>query len=466
MTENGLTFYIPFGIHIIMNTLFYNKFFYHIYPLGLCNCPKRNDFSCPAGNAFEKLTPELANLKKLGINALYIGPIFESTAHGYDTLDYYHVDRRLGNNEKFKEFCQQCHKHEISVVLDAVFNHTGRDFFVFKDLQQNGWNSDYKDWYINIDFNRRSNVGDSFDYEGWAGCKDLVKLNLHNPEVRKHIFGAIDFWIDEFQIDGLRIDAADVISTDFLDALNAHCKSRKPDFWLMGEVVHGDYNNWAQKGRLDSVTNYQIYKALWSSLNDINFHELSYNLNWQFGQNGIYKTFLPYNFLDNHDVNRIASTVNKLEHLFLVYSLLFTIPGIPSIYYGSEIGLNGKRNNDGDFELRPSLPPFSCIPDFARPTVDSSSLWETIYQLAKIRQEQISLQLGDYKELSVTHDTFAFERNYDSQKIIVVINASDQEKQIFVNANGEYENLLTGKRFFCNENLSVHANWISIIKKK
>ena len=357
-----------------MNTLFSDKFFYHIYPLGLCNCPKKNDFSSPAGNAFEKLTEDLDRLKNLGINALYIGPIFESSAHGYDTLDYFHVDRRLGNNEKFADFCKECHNRGIAVILDTVFNHTGREFFAFKDLQQNGWNSNYKDWYLKIDFSRKSNFGDCFDYEGWAGCKDLVKLNLENPEVKNHLFSAVDFWIDNFHIDGLRLDAADVMSKKFLKDLSNHCKNKKSDFWLMGEVVHGDYNDWINQGELDSVTNYQIYKSLWSAFNDKNLFELSYNLKREFGDGGIYKSFLPYNFLDNHDVNRLGSTIKNTKHLFLLYGLLFLIPGIPSIYYGSEFGIRGTRNNQGDFELRPSLPPFSQIPDFAKPFVNSEVL--------------------------------------------------------------------------------------------
>ena len=209
------------------------------------------------------------------------------------------------------------------MILDAVFNHTGRHFFAFRDLQQKGWDSQYKDWYLNVDFSRKSCFGDNFDYEGWAGCKDLVKLNLENQEVRNHLFSVVDFWIDTFKIDGLRLDAADVISKDFLDVLNYHCKNKKTDFWLMGEVVHGDYNDWVKDGRLDSVTNYQIYKALWSSLNDNNLFELSYNLNREFGGNGMYKSFLPYNFLDNHDVNRIASNLKNHKHLFLIYAIFF-----------------------------------------------------------------------------------------------------------------------------------------------
>lgn len=449
-----------------MNTTFSDKIFYHIYPFGLCGCPKTNNFSSPAGNAFELLALELDKLVSLGINALYLGPVFESTAHGYDTLDYFHVDRRLGNNEKFAIFCEECHRRGISVVLDAVFNHTGRDFFAFKDLQTNGINSQYKDWYTNIDFSRHSNFGDFFDYEGWAGCKDLVKLNLKNPDVQNHLFSAVDFWIEQFNIDGLRLDAADVIDKEFLDRLSSHCKNKKSDFWLMGEVVHGDYNEWAKEGRLDSVTNYQIYKALWSALNDKNLFELSYNLKREFGESGMYTSFLPYNFLDNHDVNRIANSIQKTEHLFLVYALLFLIPGIPSIYYGSEYGIRGKRGNQGDYELRPSLPPFSSIPEYAIPFVDSQSLLKSIKGFARIRKNQVVLQKGNYKELSVTNETLAFERCFQGKKIIVALNCSSEKKEIFIGGNhkGHGENLLTGEKLTFGEKILVHKNWISIIK--
>lgn len=455
-----------------MNALFSDKFFYHIYPLGLCGCPKKNDFSCPAGNAFEKLSLELERIKNLGVNALYIGPIFESTAHGYDTLDYFYVDRRLGNNEKFATFCKECHNQGISVILDAVFNHTGRDFFAFKDLQQKGKDSEYKDWYLNVDFEGHSCFGDNFDYEGWAGCKDLVKLNLENQDVQNHIFSAVDFWIETFQIDGLRLDAADVISPVFLDKLSLHCKNKKSDFWLLGEVVHGDYNNWAKNGRLDSVTNYQIYKSLWSAFNDKNLFELSYNLNREFGENGIYKSLQLYNFLDNHDVNRLASTVKKQEHIFLLYALLFTIPGIPSIYYGSEFGIRGMRGEYDDFELRPSLPPFSQVPDFAKPNINSEELQKVITKFSKIRKNQPAFQLGNYKELSVTNETFAFERKFNDEKIIVAVNISSEEKEIVLkNLQKEdfgknCKNLLTEETFVLEEKIKVPKNWLFVGKVK
>ena len=453
-----------------MNTLFSDKFFYHIYPLGLCGCPERNDFSCPAGNAFQKLTQELTKIQELGVNAIYIGPIFESTSHGYDTVDYFHVDRRLGNNQSFSDFCRECHQRGISVILDAVFNHTGRDFFAFKDIQKNREQSPYKDWYLNLNFSRHSSFGDPFDYEGWAGCKDLVKFNVDNPQVREHLFSAVDSWIDQFDIDGLRLDAADVLSKNFLDELSRHCKEKKNDFWLMGEVVHGNYNDWARPGRLDSVTNYQLYKALWSSLNDKNLFELSYNLNREFGSSGIYNYSLLYTFLDNHDVNRIANTVKKIEHLYLLYALIFCIPGIPSVYYGSEKGICGCRNNYGDRELRPALPPFSNnFPAYASPREGAWDLEKIINRFSAIRQSNAALQKGSYRQIFVSNELFAFARNFEGQEIIIAINCSDKNQKIQLNdtdcSRGFY-NLLNGENLNpCQKETEIPANWLCIFKK-
>lgn len=448
------------------NFLFSDKIIYHIYPLGLFNCPKQNDFSSLAGNGFSKLEEDLARIKNLGANTLYIGPIFESTKHGYDTLDYYHVDRRLGNNESFAHFSKVAHEMGFSVILDAVFNHTGRDFFAFKDIQQNGVNSKFKDWYLNLNFSRKSSYGDNFDYDGWAGCKDLVKLNVENPEVQNHIFGAIKMWIEDFKIDGLRLDAADVLSKSFLEKLNSFCKNINPNFWLMGEVVHGDYNEWACPHRLDSVTNYQIYNSLFASFNEKNFFDPAYNLNREFGPNGIYNYSPLYNFLDNHDVNRIASTVKNQKFLFPLYGFLFTIPGIPSIYYGSELGIFGKRAHN-DEQLRPSLPPFTEIPQFARPQTDSNALFNTIKTFAKIRRENIALQKGDYNQIAVTNTQFMFSRKYENQEIVIALNAEESEKSIKNNLSGTYKDILNGETFSASslQDLKIPPLWIRILQK-
>ena len=194
----------------------FDAIFYHIYPLGLTGAPERNDFSLPPVARLEQLHAWIPHLQALGVNALYLGPLFESTAHGYDTADYYHVDRRLGTDQTLSELSAALHAGGTRLVLDAVFNHVGRDFWAFRDVQANGGHSPYRDWFHNLRFEGRSPYGDPFTYEGWAGHTSLVKLNLANPAVREHLFGAVASWMEAFGIDGLRLDAADVIDADFL----------------------------------------------------------------------------------------------------------------------------------------------------------------------------------------------------------------------------------------------------------
>lgn len=444
--------------------------FYHIYPLGMTGCPRKNDFSCSAGNAFEKITMHLNEIKELGCNAIYIGPLFESTSHGYDTVDYYYVDRRLGNNQKFKDFCTTAHNMGFKIILDAVLNHTGRDFFAFKDIQKNGQNSQYKDWYLNLNFAQQSCYGDNFDYDGWAGCMDLVKLNVDNPAVRQHLFGSIKFWYEEFGIDGLRLDAADVLSPSFMDALREFCDSLNPDLWLMGEVVHGDYNNWVRPGRLDSVTNYELYKGLWSSFNCQNFFEVAYSLNRQFGTEGIYQNKLLYNFVDNHDVNRIASTLNDFHWLFPLYGMLFTVPGIPSIYYGSEAGVRGKRGEWSDYELRPYWD-FNTknLEAFAKPEVDSVALKNTIRKFAEIRNQYDALKKGNYTQLAVTNKQFAYMRDFYGQQILIAVNCESNNSILSIGnvPEGNWKDVLNNEEFYQDKiySLEIPANWLRILVK-
>lgn len=441
--------------------------FYHIYPLGLCGCPQKNDFACPAGSGIRRLAEDLPRLSDLGINSIYIGPLFESSGHGYDTVDYFYVDRRLGNNEDFAFFVQKCHEKNISVIVDAVFNHTGRDFFAFKDLIKNGANSIFKDWYANLDFSKSSCYGDCFNYEGWAGCMDLVKFNLDNPDVKNHIFAAVEHWIKDFGIDGLRLDAADVMSKNFLDQLRYFCQEQKKDFFLVGEVVHGNYCDWVSESRLHSVTNYELYKGMWSSFNDSNFYEVAYSLNRQFGSGGIYENFLLYSFLDNHDVNRIASVLKNLNNLNSLYTLLFCVPGIPSIYYGSELGICGSRSHCSDEELRPSLPPFSQnISSFAEPKINSESLLNHIKKLISIRKEQDALKTGTYTEIFLSHCQFAFMRKVENKKIIALFNSEDKNVCINIkdscqkelNCHSSCVDLLTGEIFNSENFSSIHMH--------
>ena len=304
--------------------------FYHIYPLGMLGAPFANTEDAVADH-FPELDQWVAHMEALGCTALYIGPLFESSSHGYDTRDYRLVDRRLGTNEGFRHFTELCHKTGIKVVVDGVFNHTGREFFAFQDIQKNREQSRYCGWYKGVNFGWNSPYNDGFGYEAWQGHFELPCLNLQNPEVKQYLFDVIRFWISEFGIDGIRLDCANVMDFGFMQEMRSQTASMEPDFWLMGEVIHGEYGRWVNDGMLHSVTNYELHKSLYSGLNDHNFFEIAHNVR----RLEAIGTKL-YTFLDNHDENRIASKLNKKAHLPLAWTLLFTLPGIPSIYYGGE----------------------------------------------------------------------------------------------------------------------------------
>jgi glycosidase len=445
-------------------TNFADKFFYHIYPFGFCGTEKNNDFACPAENGLRSLVPHIERLLRLGVNAVYIGPLFESSSHGYDTVDYFHVDRRLGNNADFVSLVRAFHDNGIAVILDAVFNHTGRDFFAFKDVQQKKSASQYTDWYVDLNFSENNQYNDGFSYKGWAGHNSLVKLNTASASVKKHLFEAVRFWIDEFGIDGLRLDAANVISVEFLRELSGYCKAQKPDFWLLGEMVGGDYRALAHEGCLDSITNYELYKGLWSSFNDKNFFEISWTLNRQFAENGLYSNLALYNFTDNHDVDRTASALKNPAHLFPLYGILFCVPGIPSIYYGSEYGIPGKRNSCSDYALRPA---------WNKSWQDAGDLFRSISDFARIRRESPALCYGSYRGLSVRHEQFAFLRETGEEQIVIAVNADGKRQTIFIPESSLclssrlWYDLLSGEVFYPSSDglyIPVYSSWLRILR--
>lgn len=446
----------------------FGKIFYHIYPLGMCGVNRRNDFACPAGSGLRSLSTHIPRLLQLGVNGVYMGPLFESTSHGYDTVDYFHVDRRLGNNADLAELVRAFHDNGIMVVLDGVFNHTGRDFFAFKDLQQYKRSSRYAEWYARLDFSHNSPYGDDFSYESWAGHYSLVKLNGNARAVREHLFAAVRFWIEEFGIDGLRLDAANVLSVDFIQELSWRCKEYKKGFWLMGETVAGDYRTLAHEGCLDSVTNYELYKGLWSSFNDKNCYEITWTLNRQWGPDGLYRNLALYNFADNHDVNRVASMLKNPAHLFPLYGILFTIPGIPSLYYGSEFGIQGERTQISDYGLRPS---WDAVIPAAGDTGDT--LFHALGDFARIRRESDALLYGTYRELFVAHEQFSFLRETQRDCAIVVVNAANTKADVFIpqrilrRSCCRWRDMLSGETFFGTEqglNVPVYPSWLRILQ--
>jgi glycosidase len=446
-----------------------DSIFYHIYPLGFCGAPERNDFVSTPFNRLEKIYEWIPHLRNLKVNAIYLGPLFESTAHGYDTANYFHVDRRLGTNEVLAKLIKELHDNGIKVILDGVFNHVGRDFWAFRDIQQRGTASPFCNWFQGLDFSMPSQFGDSFCYEGWNGNFDLVKLNLHSDEVRNHLFQAIRHWVQEFEIDGLRLDVADCLDHQFMRDLSIFCHSLNTNFWLMGEVIHGDYTHWANSNMLNSVTNYEAYKGLYSSLVDKNYFEIAYSLNRQFGQSGLYRDLMLYNFADNHDVNRVATSLKNPYHLYPLYCLLFTMPGVPSIYYGSEWGLEGQRTRTDDRPLRPALDLSQLKRISPQPDLPA-----VIALLASIRLGSFALRYGDYKELLVASEQLAFSRSTDNETVIILLNAAIETSfniPISLPNGTRFTDLLNppDEFYVTNNHLyisSVHHNWARILQVK
>jgi len=398
--------------------------FYHIYPLGMLGAPQSNDQISLPVDRLSELCDWIPHLVDLGANAIYLGPVFESLTHGYDTIDYNMVDRRLGTNDSLAAFVLACHASGIRVILDAVLNHVGREFPPFVDVLRHGEASPYRSWFHGLEFGTPNGHGDPFSYEGWNGHTSLVKLNLREKSVREFLFNSVENWIRRFRIDGLRLDAADCLDPQFMRELRTLSRNVAGSvsidgFWLMGEVVHGDYRNWANPATLDAVTNYEAYKSLYSSHNDRNYFEMSWTLNRQFGAEGLYRDIGMYNFVDNHDVSRVASVLDDAAHLYPLHILLFTMPGIPSIYYGSEWGIEGRKEPHSDALLRPRLTRESAPSKATQP-----DLMHALRRLAGIRAAHPALQKGRYRELHVTHEQLSFMRSIEGEHAIVAVNSS------------------------------------------
>ncbi len=391
----------------------YESVFYQIYPLGFCGAPFENDGV--QAHRILKVLQWTEHIKKLNANAVYFSPVFESDTHGYNTRDFRRIDVRLGTNEDFQTVCAALHEAGIRVVLDGVFNHVGRGFWAFQDVLRNRENSPYLDWF-HVDLGGNSCYNDGLWYEGWEGNYDLVKLNLRNEAVIGHIFDSVRFWVETFGIDGLRLDVAYCLDHDFVRRLRAFCDGLKEEFFLVGEMLHGDYNQLMNDAMLHSATNYECYKGLHSSFNSMNLFEVNHSLQRQFGAENwcIYREKHLLSFVDNHDVTRAASILNNPAHLPLLYALCFGMPGIPCVYYGSEWGAQA-RKEEGDSALR------AC---FAQPEWNDLTDW--IARLAEVKRREKALNWGGFRSVVLTNHQCIFERRCGDECVWVAVNAGDQ----------------------------------------
>lgn len=407
--------------------------FYHIYPLGFTGAPRTNEGEATAGSRILKVLEWIPHLKEIGINAVYFGPVFESLTHGYDTSDYYETDRRLGTKEDFKQVFDALHENGIRVVLDGVFNHVGRGFRAFRDVQEKREASEYRDWFSGMNFGWGNSMGDGFCYDTWQGHESLVKLNLYHPAVTEYLLGAVRMWMEEFQIDGLRLDAADCVEKGFFKRLRQMTKEKNPDFWLMGEIIHGNYRDWVNGDMLDSVTNYECWKGIYSSHNDRNYFEIAHSLKRQFGRGGIYEGLILYNFLDNHDVNRIYSMLRCPENIRNAYTILYMMPGVPSIYYGSEWGIAGEKGSgyDADVPIRPCLELSEC-------EEKNPELVEHITKLAEIRENSKAVQDGGFEDVIIKNEQLVFARCTDGESVVVALNLAEHPAELQFDFKGQH----------------------------
>ena len=423
--------------------------FYHIYPIGMTGAPRTNTFEA-GEHRLNKLLDWLPHIKAIGCDAIYIGPLFESVAHGYETADYKKLDSRLGDNNDLINFVKVCHEIGIKVIVDGVFNHVGREFFAFKDLKEHRENSAYRDWFKNIHFDWNNDYNDGLYYDSWDGHGTLVNLNHQNPAVREYFLDVARFWISEFDIDGIRLDAADVLDFTFMRELRSVTDSCKQDFWLLGEVIHGDYTRWVNNEMLHSVTNYWLHKALYSGHNDHNYFEIAHTVK-RCTDMGMHIANAFYNFVDNHDVARIITKLNNKAHFFPVHVLLYTLPGKPSIYYGSEFAIEGEKKPYADEILRPELK----IEDY-KDAVNTNENTKRIAALGNMRLNNQWVGEAGYRELLLTNRQYAFLREYGDKRLVAIVNNDDNDADINLNIGGRFTELFSGETRDFDGNMHVN----------
>ncbi|MFZ1382688.1 MAG: alpha-amylase family protein, partial [Scrofimicrobium sp.] len=324
---------------------------WHVYPLGFTGAPIRVDDSGDrqwAQTRLPQLNEWLDYLTDLGCNGLLLGPIFASTSHGYDSIDQFQIDPRLGSERDFAELISSCKEKGVRVLLDGVFSHVGVDHPMLAAALKAGPES-VEGRLFDIDWDGPDGPAPRV----WEGHGSLVRLDHANAEAQDYAVSVMRYWLER-GIDGWRLDAAYSVPPEFWAKVLTRVRQDFPESWFLGEVIHGDYPAFVEDSTVDSVTQYELWKAIWSSLLDDNLFELDWTLK---RNNEFLETFTPNIFIGNHDVTRIATTVGA-EKSIVAFAILMTVGGIPSVYYGDEQGFTGEKVEDwsGDDAIRPPMP--------------------------------------------------------------------------------------------------------------
>lgn len=346
---------------------------WHIYPLGFTGAPIR-----PSDDAERAMTPRLDRiagwldyLRELGCDGLLLNPVFDSTSHGYDTINHFRIDPRLGDDAAFDRLVEACHDRGIRLMLDGVFNHVGATHPWFRDAVAGRAHGDLfrvtRDAYGNV------------CYPMFEGNRDLPELDHGSATAVRYVASVMRHWSSR-GVDAWRLDAAYAVPPDFWRRVLDEVRDDFPDLWVMGEMIHGDYEEFVARSGVDSVTQYELWKAIWSSLRDGNFYELDWSLK---RHNAFLSSFMPQTFVGNHDVTRLVDLCGDESRAKLAMTVLFTVGGVPSVYYGDERAWHGIKYDrfGGDDDIRPRYPDSPAMP-----YDDGEGMFRTVRDLIALRR--------------------------------------------------------------------------------
>ena len=383
--------------------------FWQVYPLGFTGAePSALAAGEPVAHRLDQLENWLDYAIELGCSGLLLGPVFAAETHGYDTVDHFRIDSRLGDDETFDRLVAAARSRGLRIVLDGVFNHVGRSF------------DPPPEWF------RRSADGST---EVFEGHEHLVALDHSNPAVVQNVVDVMCHWLDR-GVDGWRLDVAYQVAPEFWREVLAHTRPRYPDAWFFGEQIHGDYAGYVSASGLDSVTQYELWKAIWSSLNDRNFFELAHALK---RHDALLDTFVPQTFVGNHDVTRLASKLSDERHFGHALAILFAVAGVPSIYYGDEQAFRGIKEDraGGDDAIRPAFP--------AKPSDLADDGWPTYrlhQRLIGVRRRNPWLVRARITVEHLTNESVALCSTDDEHRLLLLLNIADEPRQFPVDLTG------------------------------
>lgn len=398
--------------------------FWHAFPLRFLGAePHRLSAQAPIQHRLPRLEPWLDYLIELGASGLLLGPIFESESHGYDTVDHLAIDLRLGDMSDFDRLVSAAQQRGIRVLLDGVFNHVGREHPAFQEVLRDGPAASSAEL-----FQLYWKPGqDEPDYDHFEGHRRLVTLNHASPAVADLVVEAMCHWLDR-GADGWRLDAAYAVPPAFWASVLPRVRARHPQAYVVGEVIHGDYPAIVAASGMDAVTQYELWKAMWSSINDHNFHELAWTLQ---RHDALLETFVPMTFVGNHDVTRIATKIEDSRHLAHALVVLFTVGGTPCVYSGDEQGFRGTKFDrpGGDDEVRPAFP---AHPD------ELSRLGEPVLNLHKqliaLRRQHPWLHHARLEVTHVANDQIVYRSTGEGRVIVVALNLAEEPARVPVPA--------------------------------